>query len=227
MTRILIIEDEPQMCMGLKDNLEFEGYTVLTALDGKTGLQLALSEKPDLILLDIMLPLVSGLDVCKELRNRGLNTPVIMLTARGEEGDKVLGLELGADDYITKPFGIRELLSRIKAVLRRAGKFIASSKPLQIGRLHVDFEHYSAWENGKPVELSHREFELLKYFVDHAGETVSREQLLEKVWGYQNGYPDSRTVDNFIVRLRKKIETEPKKPKHLFTVYGFGYKLIL
>lgn len=227
MTRILIIEDEPQMCMGLKDNLEFEGYHVLAAFDGKIGLELAISEKPDLILLDLMLPIVSGFDVCKELRNRRLNIPVIMLTARGEEEDKVLGLELGADDYITKPFSIRELLSRIKAVLRRAGKTVSSYGIQQIGRLEVDFDHYSASENGKPVGLSHKEFELLKYFVEHVGETVSRDQLLGKVWGYQNGCPDSRTVDNFIVRLRKKLEIEPKKPKHLITVYGFGYKLIL
>lgn len=227
MTRILIIEDEPQMCMGLKDNLEFEGYEVLTAFDGKTGLQLALSEKPDLILLDIMLPLVSGFDVCKDLRNRGVNIPVIMLTARGEETDKVFGLELGADDYITKPFSIRELLSRIKAVLRRTGVSISSCGKHLIGKLEVDFEHYTASEKGKPVELSHREFELLKYFVEHTGEAVSREQLLQNVWGYKNGYPDSRTVDNFIVRIRKKIEIEPTKPRHLITVHGFGYKLIL
>ncbi len=227
MTRILIIEDEPQMCMGLKDNLEFEGYTVFTAFDGKTGFQLSLSQKPDLILLDSMLPLVSGFDVCKELRNRGLTIPIIMLTARGEETDKILGLELGADDYITKPFSIRELISRIKAVLRRTEKPVSSGGPYQIGKLEVDFDHYHASENGKPVELSHREFELLKYFVEHVGETVTREQLLEKVWGYQHGCPDSRTVDNFMVRLRKKIEIDSAKPRHLRTVHGFGYKLII
>lgn len=225
--RILLIEDEPQLCMGLKDNLEFEGYTVLTALDGKTGLQLALSEKPDLIVLDLMLPVLSGFDICNVLRNQGLAIPVIMLTARGEEEDKVLGLELGADDYITKPFSIRELLSRIKAVLRRTEKSVSPLKTHRIGKLDVDFDHYSALENGKTVKLSHKEFELLKYFFEHVGKTVTREQLLEKVWEYKNGYPESRTVDNFIVRLRKKIERDPRKPQHLLTVHGFGYKLIL
>lgn len=225
--RILLIEDEPQLCMGLKDNLEFEAYTVLTALDGKTGLQLALSEKPDLIVLDLMLPVLSGFDICNALRNQGLAIPVIMLTARGEEEDKVLGLELGADDYITKPFSIRELLSRIKAVLRRTEKSVSPLKTHRIGKLDVDFDHYSALENGKTVKLSHKEFELLKYFFEHVGKTVTREQLLEKVWEYKKGCPESRTVDNFIVRLRKKIERDPRKPQHLLTVHGFGYKLIL
>jgi DNA-binding response OmpR family regulator len=227
MVRILIIEDEKEMAEGLKDNFEFEGYDVSIAGDGEKGLALAQAHPPDLILLDVMLPRKSGFDVCKELRHQGLATPVIMLTARGQEIDKVLGLELGADDYITKPFSVRELLSRVKAVLRRSGP--EKKQPAgqhRIGRLSVDLVRYSASDSKGPVELSHKEFELLKFFIEHAGQIVHRDQLLDQVWGYDI-YPNSRTVDNFIVRLRKKIETDPGQPKHLLTVHGFGYKLVL
>jgi DNA-binding response OmpR family regulator len=215
------------MAEGLRDNFEFEGYDVAIAGDGEKGLALAQADPPDLILLDVMLPKKSGFDVCKELRLQGLTTPIIMLTARGQEIDKVLGLELGADDYITKPFSVRELLSRVKAVLRRSGP---EKKPPtgqhRIGRLSVDLVRYSALDSKGPVELSHKEFELLKFFIEHAGQIVHRDQLLDQVWGYDI-YPNSRTVDNFIVRLRKKIETNPAQPKHLLTVHGFGYKLVL
>jgi DNA-binding response OmpR family regulator len=227
MTRILIIEDEKKMAEGLRDNFEFEGYKVAIAGDGESGLELAFAEPPDLILLDVMLPRKSGFDVCRELRLRGLTTPIIMLTARGQEIDKVLGLELGADDYITKPFSVRELLSRVKAVLRRSGSEKKSpSARHQIGRLSVDLTRYSASDPKGPVDLSHKEFELLKFFIEHAGQIVHRDQLLDQVWGYDI-YPNSRTVDNFIVRLRKKIEMNPAQPKHLLTVHGFGYKLVL
>jgi len=174
-----------------------------------------------------MLPKKSGFDVCKELRQKGIDTPVIILTARDQEIDKVLGLELGADDYITKPFSVREMLSRVKAVLRRSG---AEKKPAsglcRIGRLDVDFVRYTASDAKGPVAVSHMEFELLRYFAEHAGQIVKRDQLLDQVWGYDI-YPNSRTIDNFIVRLRKKIEPDPSKPKHLLTVHGFGYKLVL
>ncbi len=227
MVRILIIEDEKEMAEGLRDNFEFEGYGVAIAGDGEKGLALAQADPPDLIVLDVMLPKKSGFDVCKELRLQGLTTPIIMLTARGQEIDKVLGLELGADDYITKPFSVRELLSRVKAVLRRSGP---EKKPPagqhRIGRLSVDLVRYSASDSKGPVELSHKEFELLKFFIEHAGQIVHRDQLLDQVWGYDI-YPNSRTIDNFIVRLRKKIETNPAQPKHLLTVHGFGYKLVL
>jgi DNA-binding response OmpR family regulator len=227
MTRILIIEDEKEMAEGLRDNFEFEGYEVAIAGDGEKGLDLALDGPADLILLDVMLPRKSGFDVCKELRLRGLTTPVIMLTARGQEIDKVLGLELGADDYITKPFSVRELLSRVKAVLRRSGsEKKTAATPHQIGRLSVDLVRYSAADSKGPVDLSHKEFELLKFFIEHAGQIVHRDQLLDQVWGYDI-YPNSRTIDNFIVRLRKKIEINPAQPKHLLTVHGFGYKLVL
>jgi DNA-binding response OmpR family regulator len=227
MVRILIIEDEKEMAEGLRDNFEFEGYDVVIAGDGEKGLELALAHPSDLILLDVMLPRKSGFDVCKELRLRGLTTPVIMLTARGQEIDKVLGLELGADDYITKPFSVRELLSRVKAVLRRSGsEKKTSSGQHRVGRLSVDLVRYSASDAKGPVDLSHKEFELLKFFIEHAGQIVHRDQLLDQVWGYDI-YPNSRTVDNFIVRLRKKMEINPAQPKHLLTVHGFGYKLVL
>lgn len=227
MTRILIIEDETEMAEGLKDNFELEGYEVRIAGDSEKGMELALSEPSDLVLLDVMLPKKSGFELCKELRHKGIATPVIMLTARGQEIDKVLGLELGADNYITKPFSVRELLSRVKAVLRRSGPGqTAVHGPFHVGRLKVDFIHYSASDVKGPVELSHKEFELLKYFIEHSGQIVQRDQLLDHVWGYEI-LPKSRTIDNFIVRLRKKIETNPAKPEHLLTVHGFGYKLVL
>ena len=226
MVRVLIIEDEKEMAEGLRDNFEFEGYDVVIAGDGEKGLELALAQPSDLILLDVMLPRKSGFDVCKELRLRGLTTPVIMLTARGQEIDKVLGLELGADDYITKPFSVRELLSRVKAVLRRSGpEKKQTAGQHRIGRLSVDLVRYSASDGKGPVDLSHKEFELLKFFIEHAGQIVHRDQLLDQVWGYDI-YPNSRTVDNFIVRLRKKIEINPAQPKILLTVHGFGYKLV-
>jgi DNA-binding response OmpR family regulator len=215
------------MAEGLRDNFEFEGYDVVIAGDGEKGLDLALAQPSDLILLDVMLPRKSGFDVCKELRLRGVTTPVIMLTARGQEIDKVLGLELGADDYITKPFSVRELLSRVKAVLRRSGsEKKTSSGQHRVGLLSVDLVRYSASDAKGPVDLSHKEFELLKFFIEHAGQIVHRDKLLDQVWGYDI-YPNSRTVDNFIVRLRKKIEINPAQPKHLLTVHGFGYKLVL
>lgn len=227
MTHILIIEDEKDMARGLKDNLEFEGFRVSLAYDGKTGLETALQKSPDLIILDIMLPNISGFDVCKELRSRHIMTPVIMLTARGQEIDKVLGLELGADDYITKPFSVRELLARIHAILRRIPvKDDKTGKKVQkIGNLMIDFSRYSARDNKGEVALTHKEVEILKFFLLHSGEAVSRDLLIEKIWGI-DVYPTTRTVDNHILKLRKKIEPDPSHPQHILTVHGIGYKFL-
>lgn len=228
MFKILIVEDEPQMRMGLRDNLEFEGYTVDTAEDGRVGLSKILENEYDLILLDVMMPHLSGFDVCKKAREKGIRTPVIMLTAKGEEIDKVLGLELGADDYITKPFSLRELLARIKAVLRRLGEpgnTPAADGEVTIGNLTVDFSTYDAFVDGRAEPMTHKEFELLKYLWQHQGQTVSRDELLNEVWGYEE-FPTTRTVDNFILKLRKRIESDPARPRFILTVHGIGYKLV-
>lgn len=227
MAKILVVEDEPQMAAGLKDNFEFDGHEVHIAEDGESAIQATLRLKPDLIILDIMLPKKSGFDVCRELRQKGVTIPIIMLTARGQEIDKVLGLELGADDYITKPFSVRELLARVHAVLRRAsGQGAAFSGRHKIGRLLVDFEKYTAFdESGNEVPMTVREIELLRYLAENPGRSLSRDELLNRVWGYEN-YPYSRTVDNFIMRLRKLIEENPSKPKHILTVHGIGYRFV-
>ncbi len=225
MKHILIVEDEPNMGLGLKDNLEFEGYQVKVVTDGKSGLQEIESGNYHLVLLDVMLPELSGFDVCKTARKRGINTPIILLTAKGEEIDKVLGLELGADDYITKPFGLRELLARIKAVLRRGNGLSDTPKSLYIGKIQVDFSAYTATQGEEPVKMSHKEFEILKYLWENRNQTVSRYQLLEDIWGYQE-QPTTRTVDNFILKLRQKIEQNPEKPQIILTVHGVGYKLL-
>jgi len=228
MNKILIVEDEPNMRLGLKDNLEFEGYQVDFAEDGETGLKNILEGDYNLVLLDVMLPKMSGFEVCKNVRKKGNNTPIILLTAKGEEIDKVLGLELGADDYVTKPFSLRELLARIKAVLRR-GEDKAQSKSKDdlktIGRIEVSFSSYNAFEDGLSVQMSHKEFEILNFLWDHKNTTVSRDDLLNHVWGYDES-PTTRTVDNFILKLRQKIEKDPNHPKIILTVHGIGYKLI-
>jgi DNA-binding response OmpR family regulator len=227
MVKILIVEDEPAMLSGLHDNLEFEGYEVDSANRGDDGCTKILKGNYDLILLDVMLPGMSGFDILKQCRNKGITTPVIMLTAKAEELDKVLGLEFGADDYITKPFSLRELLARIKAILRRSGQLndpATQKQFIQIGRLSVNFENLEAVENGEIIKLSHKEFEILNYLYKKNGQIVSRENLLDSVWGldYQ---PSSRTVDNFILRLRQKIDSETTN--HIITVHGYGYKLII
>lgn len=227
MKKILVIEDEPAMREGLKDNLEFEGYSVDTAENGVMGLEKIEKKTYDLIISDVMMPVKSGLDVCRDVRNRNIPVGIILLTAKSQEIDKVLGLELGADDYVTKPFSLRELSARIKAVLRRYD----SSTPkkddskISIGRLLLDFQAYVAKENNEEVHLSHKEFELLKYFIEHPGKTISRDELLEKVWGYEEA-PTSRTVDNFMLKLRQKIEHNPSRPRHILTVHGVGYKYV-
>lgn len=225
--KILIVDDEPSMRMGLKDNLEFEGYQVDTAEDGITGLEKIIKDKFDLVLLDVMMPNMSGFDVCKSVREKGVGTPIILLTAKGEEIDKVLGLELGADDYITKPFSVRELLARIKAVLRRGGPKGGVQIPdeLSIGNLELNFSSYTAQTHGKSVKMSHKEFEILQYLWQHRNDTVSRYDLLEDIWGY-NESPTTRTVDNFILKLRQKVEDNPNEPRIILTVHGVGYKLV-
>jgi len=226
MNKILIVEDEPNMRLGLKDNLEFEGYQVDFAEDGETGLKNILEGDYSLVLLDVMLPKMSGFDVCKTVRKKGNTVPIILLTAKGEEIDKVLGLELGADDYVTKPFGLRELLARIKAVLRRGeDKVRAKNSFVNIGRIEVNFSTYNALENGLSVQMSHKEFEILSYLWNNKNSTVSRDDLLNNVWGYDES-PTTRTVDNFILKLRQKIEKDPDHPKIILTVHGIGYKLI-
>jgi len=227
MYHILVVEDELAMLTGIKDNLEFEGYTVDTADDGAKGLQKILSNQYNLIILDVMLPSMSGFDICKKARMENIDTPIIMLTAKGEVIDKVLGLELGADDYITKPFSLRELLARIKALLRRskAEENLTDSENVIIGKLKVNFANYQAFSNGDEVKMSHKEFEFLHYLWNNKNKVVSRDNLLDNVWG-TDYVPSSRTVDNFILKLRQKIETDPNQAKIILTVHGVGYKLL-
>ncbi|MFW6162307.1 MAG: response regulator transcription factor [Planctomycetota bacterium] len=225
MEKILIVEDEPDMVMGLKDNLELEGYQVLTATDGQAALDVACSEVPDLILLDLMLPKVNGFEVCKQLRQKGMDVPIVMLTAKSQEVDKILGLELGADDYITKPFSIRELLARVKAVLRRPRKPPQKIDSYTFGDVTVDFRKQVAVKDGEPLDLSHYEAEILRLLIQNKGEPISRNRILDEVWGYEL-YPTTRTIDNHVVKLRQKIEDDPHSPVHIVTVHGMGYKFI-
>jgi DNA-binding response OmpR family regulator len=228
MARILVVEDDPKMQTGLRDNLEFEGYDVEVVGDGKAGLEKAILNEHDLLLLDVMLPKMSGFDLLRAVRERNIQTPAIMLTAKGEEIDKVLGLELGADDYVTKPFGLRELLARVKAVLRRheRGEGSANADQAKIGNLEVDFAAYSATKGGKSVAMTPKEIEILKYFWQHKNETVSRDKLLTDVWGYDDSV-STRTVDNFILKLRQKVEKDPANPRHIITIHGVGYKMLV
>ncbi len=223
--RILIVEDEPNMVAGLRDNFEYEGYEVLTAPDGVVGLERALAEDPDLILLDVMMPRMSGLDVCKQLKAKRPSLPIIMLTARGQEVDKVVGLELGADDYVTKPFSVRELLARVKAVLRRARVLPKQYERYMFSDVEVDLRACRVMRGGAHIDFSAKEFELLKYFIAHPGENLSRERLLEDVWGYDR-FPTTRTVDAHIVHLRQKLEPNPEQPQFFLTVHGIGYKFV-
>lgn len=228
MEKILIVEDEPDMVMGLKDNLEFEGYEVDIAMDGEDGLCKMLTLKYDLVLLDVMLPKLSGFDVCKKARKSKVQTPIIFLSAKGEELDKVIGLESGADDYITKPFSLRELSARIKAVIRRSAAQLSANGTEQvlIGKLKVDFNNYTAFEGSEPIKLSLKEHEILQHLWRNKNRTVSRDNLLDSVWGY-DFQPTTRTIDNFILKLRNKIEENPDNPSLILTVHGVGYKLVM
>lgn len=223
--KILVVEDEPNMVAGLRDNFEFEGYEVITASDGIEGLDRALAESPDLVVLDVMMPRMSGLEVCRQLRAKRASIPIIMLTARGQEVDKVVGLEIGADDYVTKPFSIRELLARVRAILRRTAAIPKNLDQHSFGDVEVDLHRRRVLRSGKLLDISSKEFELLKYFIYHSGETLSRDRLLEDVWGYDN-YPSTRTVDTHLVRLRQKLEPDPEQPQYFITVHGTGYQFV-
>ncbi len=220
---ILIVEDDPSILRGLKMNLETEGYTVLTAEDGEKGLALAYDRHPDLILLDIMLPKMNGYEVCKEIRRRKIDVPVIILSAKSAEIDRIMGLDLGADDYISKPFGLREVLARVNAALRRRRQESAVPDLLAFGTAEVDFRSHAAKRDGKPVVTTAKEIELVRFFAEHEGRVLSREAILDGVWG--RGYEGTdRTVDNFINRLREKLEVDSSAPKHFLTVRGVGYR---
>ena len=224
--KILIIEDQEDLVKGLILNLEDEGYEVDYALDGKEGLGKALKEKPDLILLDIMLPGMNGLEICKELRQNKLDIPIVMLTAKGDEIDKVIGLEIGADDYISKPFSIRELLARVKAHLRRENRGGDTiSEVIELESIKIDFGQFKIIREGKEIGLTSLEVDVLRYLIGHDGKVVSRDDLLDKIWGYEK-FPTTRTIDNHILKLRKKIEIDPNHPRHILTVYGGGYRFV-
>lgn len=221
---IAVIEDDESVQRSLVLNLELEQYEVMTASDGVSGLELIQERKPDLIIMDVMMPVKDGLQTCKELRSAGNSTPLILLTARDQEVDKVLGLELGADDYLAKPFGMRELIARAKALLRRTQSSDEVNE-VQFDDVAIDFKAYKAERAHKPMELSAREYRLLRYLVAKKNTVVTRDELLDEVWGY-NSYPSTRTVDNHIARLRQKIEKDVNSPKHIVTVHGVGYKFV-
>ena len=225
MAKVLIVEDDQAMAVALRDGFEYEGYSVSLARDGASGLDMASQKEIDLIVLDVMLPRMSGLDVCKQLRADGNDIPIILLTARGQEIDKVLGLKLGADDYVTKPFSFMELAARVEAVLRRATRKVEKVDTYQLGDLMLDFKKCEAIRDGEEIELSPREFKLLRYFIEHQGEVITRDQLLDAVWGYDS-FPLTRTVDTHIAKLRQKIEDDPGNPHHIVTVHRAGYKFV-
>jgi DNA-binding response OmpR family regulator len=222
MPRILIVDDEPEMVRGLEDNLRFEGYQTLAAANGEDALALALGCAPDLILLDVMMPRMSGWDVCRALREKGIRAPVIMLTARGEESDRVRGLELGADDYVTKPFSLRELLARVRAVLRRPGARDGFEE-FALGDVRVRPRTRQVYKAGEEVRLTRKEFDLLVFLIAHRGEVITRERLLDEVWGYDR-FPTTRTVDTHVLRLRRKFEPDVDRPLWILTLHGHGYK---
>jgi DNA-binding response OmpR family regulator len=225
MKKILIIEDEQDMVTGLKFNLEARNYNVITSYDGETGCKKALAEKPNLVILDIMLPKLNGYEVCKTLKKEIPDLPIIMLTAKSQEAEIVTGLELGADDYITKPFSVLELLARINALFRRVASGSGLQEIHRFGDLEINFKKYNAQKKGKALKLSPREYELLRCFIERQGEIITREELLKKIWGYDT-YPDTRTVDAHIAKLRHKIEDNPEEPKLIVTVHGLGYKFL-
>ena len=225
MAKILIVEDQKDMVTGLVYNLEAQGHKVSAAYDGEAGLSSAEREKPDLIVLDIMLPKKDGFEVCRELRRKGHDVPILMLTARREEADKVLGLEIGADDYLTKPFGLSEFLARVRALLRRGSGKDVQLENCRFGTVEVDFKNYRASKDGVPVNLTQREFEMMKLFVKNRDKVISRNRFLNENWGYDR-FPTTRTVDAHIASLRQKLETDPEHPRFIVTAHGLGYKFI-
>ncbi len=225
MSTILVIEDDAAILRGLKDNLAADLHEVLTAADGEIGLRLVREARPDLVLLDLMLPKLSGYEICRTLRAEGNRVPILMLTARGEEADRILGLDLGADDYVTKPFSVRELLARVRALLRRMEPSRDAVAELSFGDVRVDFLRYETHRGGARVEMTPKEFKVLRYLASRSGEVVHRHELLQEVWGYKR-FPTTRTVDNHIASLRAKLEDEPSDPRHLITVFGVGYRFV-
>lgn len=227
METVLIIEDDPSILLGLQKNLKFEGYDVLTASDGERGLELAIDRPPDLIILDIMLPKISGFEICKTLKKNNIQVPIIILSAKDQEIDKIMGLDLGADDYVTKPFSIREMIARINAVMRRKRRFDqqGTAERVKFGKLTLDLKGQVLLKDGEPLETSVREFKLLKFFVENKGKVLDRKEILNKVWGYDY-FGTARTIDNFITKLRQKVEDDPDDPKHILTVRGVGYKFM-
>jgi two-component system alkaline phosphatase synthesis response regulator PhoP len=224
--KVLLIEDEPDLAQGIRDALEYDGYQVVLARDGDEGLRLTLETRPDLIVLDVMLPKKSGIDLCRDLRQRRVEAPIVMLTARGQESDKILGLEVGADDYMTKPFSIQELLARMRAHLRRVNRQLDGSAILRFGDVQVNFRKLEALKAGRALDLTAREFAILRCLVDHRYQVVTRNQLLDEVWGVESN-PVTRTVDNHIVKLRQKLEDVPAEPRYILTVHGVGYRFVL
>jgi DNA-binding response OmpR family regulator len=226
MSSVLVIEDDPAILRGLADNLRLESYDVLTATEGETGYDLLVRGLADLVILDLMLPRMSGYDVCRKARAAGIVTPILMLTARSQEMDRVAGLDLGADDYMTKPFSLPELLARVRALLRRtypAMKHEPAISTISFGDVEIDFEKYEARRRGVEIEMTRKEFQVLRYLASRPRQVVTREELLEHVWGLDK-YPTTRTVDNHILSLRTKLESEPSRPRYLVTVHGVGYK---
>jgi two-component system alkaline phosphatase synthesis response regulator PhoP len=221
--KVLIVEDDEAMAVALQDGFACEGFEVVRAADGESGLRMATEQAPDLIVLDVMLPKVSGLDVCRQIRAEGSAVPILMLTARGQEIDKVLGLKLGADDYVTKPFGFMELIARAEALLRRGNHREAALDAVRFGDVSVDFKKGEARKGEHLLDLSARELKLLQFFVRRRGEVVGRDELLEAVWGYSSA-PLTRTVDMHVAKLRKKIEDTPADPRYIVTVHRAGYK---
>jgi DNA-binding response OmpR family regulator len=226
MSLVLIVEDDSSILRGLTDNLRMQRYDVVSATDGETGYRLAIEKKPDLVILDLMLPIMNGLEICKKLRGEKFSGPILMLTARGEESDRVLGLDLGADDYVTKPFSIRELLARVRALLRRAQNGEAFPDEVRFDDVVVDFRRFEAVKRGVSLELTRKEFGLLRALAAKPGQVVTRDDLLNDVWGYEH-YPSTRTVDTHIGSLRAKLEDDASTPRRLITVHGVGYKLML
>ena len=225
MSRVLVVEDDPGILRSVADNLKFEKYDVVTAMDGETAYRLQQNQNLDLIVLDLMLPRLSGLELCRRLRAEGVQIPILMLTARSEEADRVLGLDFGADDYVTKPFSVAELMARIRAILRRTT--VAATLPtlLKFGQIEVDFKKYSARRRGRPIEMTRKEFDLLRFLVARQDTVVTRDEMLNKVWGFDSN-PITRTVDNHVASLRAKLEADPSRPVFIQTVHGVGYKFV-
>ena len=223
MKKLLIIEDDRTIIEGLEDTFKFHDFDVFTAVSGKEGIDLLKTKKPDLIILDIMLPGIDGFEVCKRIKEINQNLPIIMLTAKSQESDKLLGFELGADDYVTKPFSVKELVARVKAVLKRSHAGKKEDKAVTIGPAAVNLKSFTIEREGRELPLSPKEAEILRLFLDNPDEVIDRDRIIDEVWGDEY-FPSPRTIDNFILKLRTKIEEDPKEPRHIKTVHGAGYK---